>query len=945
MKRIKFLLSFFATLSTIIAIFFVLKSENSLLIHPKGIIAQSELKLIGTNILLMLIVIVPTFLLLFWIIWISWCKKSQMKPNKRPSHKALKELILWIIPSLIIAVMTMVTWKATHKLDPYKPIKTKAKMLPIQVVALDWKWLFIYPEQGIATVNFVEFPANTSIHFTLSADGSPMNSFWIPQLSGQIYAMTGMTTSLYVMADGSGEYVGRAAEINGEGFADMTFVAKSSSQSDFNNWVKKVKQSPLRLTYSEYDKLIKRSKKNPIEYYSYVEKDLFNKIVKKNPHSSSKSPRNSTIFGKLSLKTLPHAWFTVGATCFILIAGLMIAIFLTKKRCWSWLWHEWLTSTDPKKIGTMYILFASIMFFRGMIDVGMIWLQQSLGADSPGYLEPEHFQEIFTAHGDIMVFFVTMGFFFGIMNWIIPLQIGARDLAFPFLNSLGLWLTVAGGILINLFFMVGGSFANTGWLAIAPLSEIEFNPGVGVDYLIWSLQISGLGSLLAAINFITTIVKKRAPGMTLMKMPLFVWTSLGSMVLVISSFPVLTATLLLLWLDRFFGMHFFTEGFGGNQMMYFNLIWMWGHPEVYILVLPAFGMYSEIVTTFSQKKIFGYVSMVCATIAITLLSYLVWLHHFFTMGAGADVNSFFSIMTMLIAIPSGVQVFNWILTMYKGKVKFSSPMYWFIGFLCTFMLGGMAGVLMAAPPADFQIHNSLFLVAHFHTMIIGVALFGVFAGTTYWFPKIMGFKLNERLGKRAFWFWLVGFFVSFIPLYLLGLMGATRRLDHYASSTGWQPLFITASIGFCIIMCGIITQILQVIVSIKEKNKNLDMTGDPWNGRTLEWSTSSPPPFYNFAVIPTVTSRDEFWNRKKENYQEQKQYKDIVLPKNTGMGIYLSAFALLLGFSLVWHIFWLTLFTLIGIITCIIILSFNENTEYVLPASTIAQIEKSNGKG
>ena len=419
---------------------------------------------------------------------------------------------------------------------------------------------------------------------------------------------------------------------------------------------------------------------------------------------------------------------------------------------WGWLWNEWLTSTDPKKIGTMYMIFAALMFFRGMVDAGMIWLQQAIAADSQGYLTADHFQQIFTSHGDIMVFFVTMGFFFGLMNWIVPLQIGARDLAFPFLNSLGFWLTVAGGILINLFFVVGGDFANTGWLAIAPLSELEFNPGVGVDYLIWSLQLSGLGSLLAGINFIVTIIKKRAPGMTLMKMPLFVWTSLCGMVLIISAFPVLTATTLLLWLDRFLDMHFFTTGSGGNQMMYFNLIWMWGHPEVYILVLPAFGMFSEIVATFSQKKIFGYVSMVWAAISITFLSYLVWLHHFFTMGAGADVNSFFGIVTMLIAIPSGVQVFNWILTMYKGKVIFASPMYWFMGFSVIFMIGGMAGVLLASPPADFQVHNSLFLVAHFHTMIIGVALFGIFAGITYWFPKIMGFRLNERLGKRLFGF-------------------------------------------------------------------------------------------------------------------------------------------------------------------------------------------------
>jgi cytochrome o ubiquinol oxidase subunit 1 len=650
------------------------------------------------------------------------------------------------------------------------------------------------------------------------------------------------------------------------------------------------------------------------------------------------------IFGKLTLEALPHVWYTIGATVFVTLMFMSVGTILTKTKRWGWLWKEWLTSTDPKKIGTMYIIFASLMFFRGLIDSGMIWLQQAIGADSLGYLDSDHFQEIFTSHGDIMVFFVTMGFFFGLMNWIVPLQIGARDLAYPFLNNLGFWLTVAGGIMINVFFVVGGKFANTGWLAIAPLSGIEFNPGVGVDYLIWSLQLSGLGSLLAAINFIVTIIKKRAPGMTLMRMPLFVWASLCGMVLVVTAFPVLTATTLLLWLDRVAEMHFFTVSGGGNQMMYFNLIWMWGHPEVYILVIPAFGMFSEIVSTFSQKKVMGYISMVSALLIITLLSYLVWLHHFFTMGAGPSVNSFFGIVTMLIAIPAGVQVFNWIFTMYKGKVEFASPMYWFIGFLVTFMIGGMSGIFMASPPADFQVHNSLFLVAHFHTMIIGVALFGTFAGVTYWFPKIMGFKLNERLGKRAFWLWLVGFFVSFMPLYILGFMGATRRLDHYPASTNWQPLYITSAIGFVIILWGIATQIQQLIVSIKERHQNLDTTGDPWNGRTLEWSTSSPPPFFNFAVIPTVRSREPFWNMKKSRRTQSKDYHDIELPRNTPMGIYISILAFVMSFGLVWHIHWLSLLGGLAVIACIIILSFDEHMEYILPAAEVKKIDESRAR-
>ncbi len=645
------------------------------------------------------------------------------------------------------------------------------------------------------------------------------------------------------------------------------------------------------------------------------------------------------LYGKLTLESLPHQWYTLGATFTMLGMIAVACYFLTKQKLWGWLWNDWLTTTDPKKIGTMYIIFAGIMFVRGMLDAGMIWLQQAIAADSPGYLSADHFQQVFTAHGDIMVFFVAMGIFFGFMNWIIPLQIGARDLAFPFVNSLGFWLTFSGGILINWFFIIGGDFANTGWLAVAPYSELEFNPGVGVDYLIWSLQLSGLGSLLAGINFIVTIIKKRAPGMTLMKMPLFVWASLCGMLLVLSAFPVLTATTLLLWLDRAFDMHFFTTGGGGNQMMYWNLIWMWGHPEVYILVLPAFGMYSEIVATFSQKRLAGYTSQVVALLLITFLSYLVWLHHFYVMGASPAVNTFFAIMTMLIAIPAGVMVFNWIRTMCKGSVIFAAPMYWFVGFVIIFMLGGMTGIFMASPPADFQVHNSLFLVAHFHSMIIGIAIFGTFAGLQYWFPKIMGFRLNEELGKRAFWFWFVGFFVAFVPMYLLGFMGAPRRIDHYAASHGWQPLYIASGIGFLIISCGLCIQVYQFYVSIRDRNQNRDLTGDPWNGRTLEWCTPSPPPSYNFTKVPTITTRDPFWEMKKLGINPQDGYEDIEIFKNTPMGIYISGFSFLIGFGCVWHVWWLAMLGLVGSIACVIILSFDDHMEYLMPAEKVRELE------
>lgn len=646
------------------------------------------------------------------------------------------------------------------------------------------------------------------------------------------------------------------------------------------------------------------------------------------------------IFGRLTVQDLPHEWFTIGGAIFMTAVMAGVALYITRLKRWKWLWREWLTTVDPKKIGIMYVIVAGLMLFRGGLDAGMIWLQQSMASSSGGYLSAEHFQQIFTAHGVIMVFFVTMGFIFGVMNIIIPLQIGARDLASPFLNTLGFWLYVAGAILVNVFFVFGGEFAAAGWLSIAPLSGIEFSPGVGMDYWIWSLQISGIGTTLGGINFIMTILKMRAPGMSIMKMPIFVWASLCSMVMVVTVFPLLTATVALLNLDRLLGMHFFTTSFGGNAMMYTNLIWMWGHPEVYILMIPALGIYSEVVSTFSQKKLAGYTSSVIALNAIATISLLVWLHHFFTMGSGANVNAFFGISTIIIAIPTAVQIFNWIATMYKGKIRLELPMMWFLGFIFTFTLGGMTGVLLGVPPADFQLHNSLFLVAHFHTMVIGGVLFGIFAGFSYWFPKVTGIMLDKKLGKYAFWFWLVGFWVSFGPLYILGLMGAPRRIDHYSASTGWQPLFIVSLVGFIMLCIGTAFLVMQIIVSVRRKKT---AGFDPWNGRTLEWTTSSPPPFYNFAMIPKVVSRDAFWQMKSEGRKnESHKYEDIEMPKGTAIGIYIAGLAFLLGFGMVWHMFWLAALSGVSIVICIIARTFNDDSEYEIKASEIAKIESKN---
>jgi len=646
------------------------------------------------------------------------------------------------------------------------------------------------------------------------------------------------------------------------------------------------------------------------------------------------------VLGKLSWQALNNGPIVLGGDISMLLAGVAVVAALTYTKRWKWLWKEWLTSLDPKKIGVMYVAVAIVMLLRGLVDAGMMRAQQAVSVGSShGFLTADHFQQVFSAHGTIMIFFVAMGLMFGLINLVMPLQIGARDVAFPFMNSVSFWLFASGMLLINLSLVVG-QFSAAGWLAYPPLSEIAYSPGVGVDYWIWALQIAGVGSLLSGINFIVTILRMRAPGMNLMKMPLFTWSVLCSMVLVIFAFPILTATLAMLSLDRTLGMHFFTAGGGGNAMMYVNLIWAWGHPEVYILVLPAVGVYSEVVSTFSRKRLFGYASMVWALIAITFLSYVVWLHHFFTMGAGGDVNAFFGIMTMVIAIPTGVKIFNWLFTMYRGRIKFATPMLWFMGFVVTFTIGGMAGVMMAVPAIDFQVHNSLFLVAHFHTMIIGGVVFGFFAGLTYWFPKIFGFTLNERLGRYAFWCWFIGFLLAFVPLYILGLMGATRRMDHYDASLGWQGLFIVAAIGVAVIFLGVGFQLLQLAVSIKRRHENRDLTGDPWNGRTLEWSIGSPPPFYNFAVTPQVHERDAFWAMKQAKASiPQTEYEDIHLPKNTAMGIFIAASAFAAGFAIIWHIWWLAALGLIGIVTLIIVRSTAEHPEYTISAEKVAQME------
>lgn len=641
------------------------------------------------------------------------------------------------------------------------------------------------------------------------------------------------------------------------------------------------------------------------------------------------------IFGRLTWEDFVHEPIMAGAGYAMVFGLIAIVVAISYFKKWKWLWNNWLTALDPKKIGMMYLIVSLIMLLRGFADTLLLRAQQASN-DSLGLLSSDHFQQVFTAHGSIMIFFVAMGIIAGLFNLIVPQQIGSRDVAFPLMNSISFWLFVAGMIIINAPLVVG-EFSGAGWLAYPPLSGLEYSPGVGVDYWIWSLQIAGIGSLLTGINFFVTILKMRAPGMTMMKMPIFVWSVLGSTALILAAFPILTVTLSLLSLDRVADTHFFTTDGGGNPMLYINLIWAWGHPEVYILILPAFGIFSEVVATFSKKRLFGYTSMVWALIAITILSFTVWLHHFFTMGSGADVNSFFGIMTMIIAVPTGVKVFNWIFTMYRGRVSFTTPMLWFMGFVVTFTIGGLTGVMMSVPAADFQFHNSLFLVAHFHNMIIGGVLFGVFAGFSYWFPKFAGFRLNERLGRYAFWSWLIGFIVAFTPLYILGFMGAVRRLDHYDPSMGWQGLFIVAGVGVVIIGLGVFFQVLQVIVSIIQRDKNR-VGNDPWDGRTLEWSVAAPAPEYSFATIPTVTSRDEFWEMKKRKQQSIPTYEAIWVPKNTGAGVVIGVLALAFGLAIVWHMWWLVIVSFVAIVVTLIVKLTDDEPDRKMTANEVAAI-------
>jgi cytochrome o ubiquinol oxidase subunit 1 len=650
------------------------------------------------------------------------------------------------------------------------------------------------------------------------------------------------------------------------------------------------------------------------------------------------------MFGKLDWSAIPLSQPIPLITSAVLILGIAGVLGLvTVKRWWPYLWREWITSVDHKRIGVMYCLLGAVMLIRGFADAIMMRTQQAAAIGSPGYLPPEHYDQIFSAHGTIMIFFGAMPLVIGLINFVVPLQLGVRDVAFPTLNSVSFWLTASGALLVNVSLFVG-EFARTGWLPYAPLSEVTYSPGVGVDYYLWAVQISGIGTLATGINFVTTVLKMRCPGMTYLRMPIFVWTAFAASLLIVAVFPILTATLAMLTLDRYAGFHFFTNDAGGSPMMFVNLIWAWGHPEVYILVLPAFGVFSEVFPTFSGKPLFGYRSMVAATLFICIVSMMVWLHHFFTMGAGAAVNTFFGISSSIIAVGTGVKIYNWIFTMYGGRVRFEVPMLWSLGFIFTFVIGGMTGVLLAVPPADFLTHNSMFLVAHFHNVIVGGVVFGVFAGLEYWFPKAFGFRLHPGWGKAAFWFAFVGFWVTFTPLYILGLQGMTRRLQHI-NIPEWAPLLRISVVGVAILIVGVVCQVIQLVVSILQRERLRDLTGDPWDGRSLEWATPSPAPFFNFAVLPNVEGEEAYWGIKQRAIETQQlspepDYAPIEMPVNSPVGFFTAFFASVTGFALIWHIWWLAGLGLAGAFAGFVVFAWRDVHEFEVPAKDVARIDR-----
>ena len=627
----------------------------------------------------------------------------------------------------------------------------------------------------------------------------------------------------------------------------------------------------------------------------------------------------------------------LAAAISIVVGAVVIVAGLTFFKKWGYFYKNWLSTVDHKKIGIMYIAVALLMLFRGGIDALLMRAQTAVPDN--GLLDAQHYNEIFTTHGLLMILFMAMPFVIGLMNIVIPLQIGARDVAFPRLNAVSFWLFAAGAGLLNLSFIIGGS-PDAGWTAYFPLASTEFSPTVGNNYYSLALQLSGIGTLMTGVNFITTIIKMRAPGMKLMKMPMFTWSILITNVIIVFAFPVLTVALALMMFDRQFGTKFFAMQDGGMDMLWANLFWVWGHPEVYIVILPAFGIFSEIIATFARKNLYGYKSMVMSMVVISLLSFLVWAHHFYTMGHGVMVNSVFSITTMAIAVPTGVKIFNWLLTMRNGKIQFTTPMLYALGFIPIFTIGGVTGVMLAMASADYQYHNTMFLVAHFHYVLIPGTVFGVLAGYHYWWPKMFGFRLNEKLGKTAFWFIAISFNVTFFPLFILGLDGYARRMYTYSESTGYGPLNMLSFIGGLGLAVGFALIVYNIYYSWKHMPRN--EKADVWDGRTLEWATHSPVPEYNFAVVPTVTRLDEYWFAKKEGRDiTAGKIEKIHMPNNTGTPFWMSGFFFLAAFFAVFNLWIPAIISMIGVFGFMIHRSFEKDHGRYISVEEVMATEKS----
>ena len=644
------------------------------------------------------------------------------------------------------------------------------------------------------------------------------------------------------------------------------------------------------------------------------------------------------LFGNLSYESLPfYSAIATGAASLVVIGAVTVIGLLTWYRLWKPFWFKWLTSVDHKKIGIMYVVLSLVMLSRAVIEACMMRAQQAVAYDSPGYLPPDHFSQLFTTHGTIMIFFMAMPFLTGLINFAMPLQIGARDVSFPLMNSISLGLTAAGAALMMVSLCIG-KFSTGGWSGYPPYTGIAFSPGVGPDYWIWAVTLSGIGSTMTGLNFAVTIYKKRAPGMTLFRMPLFTWTALCTSILMIFAMPPLTVATAMLAMDRYLGAHFFTNDLGGNVMNYANLFWLFGHPEVYILILPAFGVFNEVISVFSSKTLYGYISLVCATMAIAVLSFTVWLHHFFTMGQSSNVNAAFGIATMTIGVPTGVKIYDWILTMFRGRIRFNVSMLYAQAFIVLFAVGGLTGIILANPGVDYQVHNTVFLVAHFHNVLIPGLLFGMLAGYHYWFPKAFGFRLNEVWGRIAFFLWTFGFLFAFMPLYVLGLMGLPRRTVEYFQGA-YLPWTIVAAFGALLVFGALASIAIQLWVSIRQRDQNRVPAGDPWNGFALEWSIPAPAPEYNFAVIPHVRDREDFKASKQRGtaYRAPDHYEDIEMPTPSAVGPLIGGAGAVCGFALVWHIWWLVAVALLAIVATVIARSFVRETTFILPAAKVKE--------